>query len=56
MLVRLLAQLPGQGGGTTVKSDAEKQQINEARIQETKDKYYKLMGIDKMNKDAVMIH
>ena len=44
---------PGQAGGTTVKSDAEKQQINEARIQETKDRYYKLMGIDKMNKDAV---
>jgi len=44
---------PGQAGGSTVKSDAEKQQINEARIQETKDKYYKLMGIDKMNKDAV---
>ena len=44
---------PGQAGGTTVKSDAEKQQINEARIQETKDKYYKLMGTDKMNKDAV---
>jgi len=44
---------PGQAGSTTVKSDAEKQQINEARIQETKDKYYKLMGIDKMNKDAV---
>ena len=44
---------PGEAGGTDVKSDAEKQQINEARIQETKDKYYKLMGIDKMNKDAV---
>jgi len=44
---------PGEAGGTTVKSDAEKKQINEARIQETKDKYYKLMGIDKMNKDAV---
>ena len=44
---------PGTKGGSTVKSDAEKQQINEARIQETKDKYYKLMGIDKMNKDAV---
>ena len=40
-------------GGTGDKSDAEKQIINEARIQETKDKYYKLMGIDKMNKDAV---
>ena len=44
---------PGEAGGTTVKSDAEKQQINEARIQETKDKYYKLMGLDKMKKDAV---
>jgi len=44
---------PGTKGGSTVKSDAEKQQINEARIQETKNKYYKLMGIDKMNKDAV---
>ena len=44
---------PGEAGGATVKSDAEKQQINEARINETKQKYYKLMGIDKMNKDAV---
>ena len=44
---------PGEAGGTTVKSDAEKQQINEDRINETKQKYYKLMGIDKMNKDAV---
>ena len=44
---------PGEAGGTTVQSDAEKQQINEARIQETKDKYYKLMGLDKMKKDAV---
>ena len=44
---------PGEAGGTTVKSDAEKQQINEARFNETKQKYYKLMGIDKMNKDAV---
>ena len=44
---------PGTEGGSTVKSDAEKQQINEARIQDTKNKYYKLMGIDKMNKDAV---
>ena len=40
-------------GGATAKSEAEKQQINEARIQETKDKYYKLMGIDNMKKDAV---
>ena len=44
---------PGEAGGRTVKSDAEKQQINEDRINETKQKYYKLMGIDKMNKDAV---
>ena len=44
---------PGEAGGTTVKSDAEKQQINEDRINETKQKYYKLMGIDKMNKEAV---
>ena len=43
----------GTGEVATVTSDAEKQQINEARIQETKDKYYKLMGIDKMNKDAI---
>jgi len=40
-------------GSTTVKSDAEKQQILDDRINETKQKYYKLMGIDKMNKDAV---
>ena len=44
---------PGEAGGTVVKSDTEKQQINEDRINETKQKYYKLMGIDKMNKDAV---
>jgi hypothetical protein len=43
---------PGETGGATVKTDAEKQQINEDRIQETKNKYYKLMGIDKMNKEA----
>jgi len=40
-------------GGTRGKSDSEKQIINEDRINETKQKYYKLMGIDKMNKDAV---
>lgn len=39
-------------GGTGGKSDAEKQIINEDRIQENKNKYYKLMGIDKMNKEA----
>ena len=41
------------GDVKNVKSDTEKQQINEDRINETKQKYYKLMGIDKMNKDAV---
>ena len=47
---------PGEAGGATVKTDAEKQKINEDRINETKNRYYKLMGIDKMNKDAVMTH
>ena len=36
-----------------VRTDSEKSRINEDRINETKQKYYKLMGIDKMNKDAV---
>jgi hypothetical protein len=36
----------GTGEGT-------KQEINEDRIQATKDRYYKLMGIDKMNKESV---
>ena len=40
-------------GGTGGDKDDPKQEINEARIQETKNKYYKLMGIDKMNKEAV---
>ena len=46
----------GDTGGdpnTSAKTDAEKQKITEDRIQETKNKYYKLMGIDKMNKEAV---
>lgn len=46
----------GDTGGdpnTSPKTDEEKQKINEARIQETKNKYYKLMGIDKMDKEAV---
>jgi hypothetical protein len=33
-------------------SEAEKAKINEDRINETREKYYKLMGIDKMNKKA----
>ena len=32
--------------------DNEKQGITEDKIQATKDRYYKLMGIDKMNKEA----
>jgi hypothetical protein len=36
-----------------VRTDAEKQQINEDRIQQTKDRYYKMMGLDDMKKDAV---
>ncbi len=34
------------------KTEAEKTKINEDRINETREKYYKLMGIDKMNKKA----
>ncbi len=34
-------------------SAAEKAKLNEERIQETKNKYYKMMGLDNMNKDAV---
>ena len=33
-------------------SEDEKKKINEDRINETKQKYYKLMGVDKLNKDA----
>ena len=40
-------------GGSKDLSDSEKQKINEDRINETKQKYYKLMGVDKLNKDAV---
>ncbi len=40
-------------GGTGGDGEGAKQEINEDRINETKQRYYKLMGIDKMNKDAV---
>tara|TARA_A100001201_G_scaffold29807_1_gene32280 strand:+ start:1904 stop:3214 length:1311 start_codon:yes stop_codon:yes gene_type:complete len=33
-------------------SEDEKKKINEDRINETKQKYYKLMGVDKLNKEA----
>ena len=42
----------GTGAVKTPKTEAEKAKINEDRINETKEKYYKLMGIDKMNKKA----
>jgi hypothetical protein len=47
----------GMTGTQTPKSTAVDQdaldKLNKDRIQATKDKYYKLMGIDKMNKEAV---
>ena len=33
-------------------SESEKTKLNEDRINETKQKYYKLMGVDKLNKEA----
>ena len=48
---KTVAGTPGVSG-TGGKTEAEKQEINEDRIQATKDRYYKLMGIDKMNKEA----
>ena len=33
-------------------SESEKTKLNEDRINATKEKYYKLMGVDKLNKDA----
>jgi hypothetical protein len=41
---------PNTSGQT---GDGEKQGITEDRVNEAKQKYYKLMGIDKMNKEAV---
>tara|TARA_Y100000004_G_scaffold113313_1_gene127202 strand:- start:708 stop:2054 length:1347 start_codon:yes stop_codon:yes gene_type:complete len=40
-------------GGTGGAGDDSKKEINEARIEENRQKYYKLMGIDKMKKGAV---
>ena len=39
-------------GATKEISDAEKSKLEEDRINSTKEKYYKLMGVDKLNKDA----
>lgn len=46
---------PGESGGTTVSNVNQDtlNQVSKDRIQKTKDRYYKLMGIDKMNKEAV---
>jgi len=43
---------PGEASGATVVSDAEKTKLEEDRIASTKEKYYKLMGVDKLNKEA----
>ena len=37
----------------TVVNDEKLDQLNKERIQKTKDRYYKLMGLDNMKKDAV---
>jgi hypothetical protein len=51
-IVDNIKTVPNADTGAGSKSDAEKDKINEDRINETKKKYYKLMGIDKMNKNA----
>ena len=40
-------------GGTGGDGEGAKQEINEDRINETKQRYYKFMGLDNMKKDAV---
>jgi len=49
-----ITTVPNEGTGAveTPKTEAEKAKINEDRINETREKYYELMGIDKMNKKA----
>ena len=44
---------PGESGGTTVVSEEKLEQMNKDRIQKNKERYYKLMGLDNMKKDAV---
>ena len=51
-IVPKIKTVPNAETGADTKSDDEKAKINEDRINETKQKYYKLMGIDKMNKNA----
>ena len=51
-IVPKIKTVPNAEAGADTKSDDEKAKINEDRINETKQKYYKLIGIDKMNKNA----
>lgn len=44
---------PGESRGTTVVSEEKLEQMNKDRIQKNKERYYKLMGLDNMKKDAV---
>ena len=43
----------GTTGGSVVDDPKKKKEIDDARIEKTKKRYYELMGIDKMKKDAV---
>ena len=42
----------GTTGGSVVENPEKKKEIDNARIEKTKKRYYELMGIDKMKKDA----
>jgi len=42
----------GTTGGSVVDDPKKKKEIDDARIEKTKKRYYELMGIDKMKKDA----
>ena len=42
----------GTTGGSVVEDPNKKKEIDNARIEKTKKRYYELMGIDKMKKDA----
>ena len=42
----------GTTGGSVVENPEKKKEIDNARIEKTKKRYYELMGLDKMKKDA----
>ena len=42
----------GTTGGSVVDDPKKKKEIDDARIEKTKQRYYELMGLDKMKKDA----